>query len=69
MNFRQRPRTGITQPEQGSMHGTTLKETARETARGRRPSTPFALVGGVALTVWLAAGVLSAIVVLVWLLV
>lgn len=51
------------------MHGTTLKETARETARGRRPSTPFALVGGVALTVWLAAGVLSAIVVLVWLLV
>jgi hypothetical protein len=41
-------------------------DTAREVARGRNPWTPFILLGSVALTIWLVAGVITAIVILIW---
>jgi hypothetical protein len=42
------------------------EETGREVARGRRASTPFVALGGVAAVVGLAAGLLIAVVLLIW---
>ena len=43
-----------------------LKEEIRKTAEGRDAATPARALFGVALTVWLAAGILSAVLLLVW---
>jgi hypothetical protein len=43
-----------------------LKEEVRKTAEGSDAATPARLLFGVALTVWLAAGILSAALLLVW---
>ena len=43
-----------------------MKEEIRETAEGRDAATPARLLFGVALTVWLAAGVLTAVLALVY---
>jgi hypothetical protein len=42
------------------------EEAGREVARGRRASTPFVALGGVAAVVGLAAGLLIAVVLLIW---
>jgi hypothetical protein len=43
-----------------------LKDEIRKTAEGEDAATPARLLFGVALTVWLAAGILSAVLLLVW---
>jgi hypothetical protein len=43
-----------------------LKDEIRKTAEGEDAATPARLLFGVALTVWLAAGILSAALLLVW---
>jgi hypothetical protein len=43
-----------------------IKEEVRKTAEGKDAATPARLLFGVALTVWLAAGALSAVLLLVW---
>ncbi len=45
----------------------TAESEAREVARGRRWSTPFKVVGGVAAVVWAFAGLLIAVALLLWL--
>jgi hypothetical protein len=43
-----------------------VEEPVRETARGQDEATPARVLFGVALTVWLAAGVLIAALLLLW---
>ena len=43
-----------------------VEKEIRKTARGRDEATPARALLGVALTVWLAAGVLAAVLLLVW---
>jgi hypothetical protein len=56
--------TGETHPErepEGVAH-----DTERDVARGRAASTPFLLVGSVALTIWAVAGIVALIALAVW---
>jgi hypothetical protein len=43
-----------------------IKEEIRRTAEGRDAATPARALFGVALTVWLAAAILTAVVLVVW---
>jgi hypothetical protein len=44
----------------------STRENMIEVARGRNPWTPFLIIGSVAITVWLIAGVITAAVILLW---
>ena len=46
----------------------TAEQEVREVARGRRWYTPFMVVGGIAAVAWGVAGLITAILILVWLL-
>jgi hypothetical protein len=43
-----------------------IKDEIRKTSEGRDPATPARLLFGVALTVWIAAGILTAVLALVY---
>jgi hypothetical protein len=45
----------------------TAESETREVARGRRWSTPFKVIGGVAVVIWLFAAVLIAVALSLWL--
>jgi hypothetical protein len=52
--------------ERPAVEPQTPPELAREVARGRSGRTPFFVLGGVALVVWLTAGVIATAVILLW---